>query len=45
MAEMVKFPRNGTEGQGYLATPPSGSGPGVVVLQEWWGVNDQIKEV
>ena len=45
MAEMVKFPSNGTEGQGYLALPASGSGPGVVVLQEWWGINDQIKEV
>jgi carboxymethylenebutenolidase len=45
MTEMVKFPSNGTEGQGYLAIPPSGSGPGVVVLQEWWGINDQIKEV
>jgi carboxymethylenebutenolidase len=45
MSEMVKFPSNGTEGQGYLAVPASGSGPGVVVIQEWWGVNDQIKEV
>jgi carboxymethylenebutenolidase len=45
MAEMVQFPSNGTEGQGYLAIPPSGSGRGVVVLQEWWGINDQIKEV
>ena len=41
----VKFPSNGTEGQGYLALPESGRGPGVVVLQEWWGVNDQIREV
>jgi carboxymethylenebutenolidase len=45
MSEMVKFPSNGTEGQGYLALPAAGSGPGVVVLQEWWGINDQIKEV
>jgi carboxymethylenebutenolidase len=45
MSEMVTFPSNGTEGQGYLALPDSGSGPGIVVLQEWWGVNDQIKEV
>ena len=41
----VTFPSNGTDGQGYLAVPESGSGPGVVVLQEWWGLNDQIKEV
>jgi carboxymethylenebutenolidase len=45
VGELVTFPSNGTEGQGYLAIPASGSGPGVVVLQEWWGLNDQIKEV
>lgn len=45
MGEIVRFPSNGGEGQGYLAVPASGSGPGVVVLQEWWGLNDQIKEV
>jgi carboxymethylenebutenolidase len=45
MGELVTFPSNGTDGQGYLAVPPSGSGPGVVVLQEWWGLNAQIKEV
>lgn len=42
---MTTFPSNGSEGQGYLAVPASGSGPGVVVIQEWWGLNDQIKEV
>jgi carboxymethylenebutenolidase len=41
----VTFPSNGTAGQGYLALPASGRGPGVVVLQEWWGLNDQIREV
>jgi carboxymethylenebutenolidase len=29
--------------QGYLAVPPSGKGPGVLVLHAWWGVNDTIK--
>ncbi|MGH9012848.1 MAG: dienelactone hydrolase family protein [Acidimicrobiia bacterium] len=42
---MVEFQSNGTTGQGYLAVPASGSGPGVVVIQEWWGLNPQIKEV
>ena len=45
MGELVSFPSNGTDGSGYLAIPESGSGPGVVVIQEWWGLNDQIKEV
>lgn len=30
---------------GYLATPESGSGPGVIVLQEWWGLVPHIKDV
>jgi carboxymethylenebutenolidase len=45
MGEMVSFPSNGTQGEGYLAVPESGSGPGVIVIQEWWGLNDQIKSV
>jgi carboxymethylenebutenolidase len=30
---------------GYLAHPSSGSGPGVLVLHAWWGLNDTIKGV
>ncbi|HEY6319047.1 MAG TPA: dienelactone hydrolase family protein [Acidimicrobiia bacterium] len=41
----VTFLSNGSEGAGYLARPASGQGPGVVVIQEWWGLNDQIREV
>jgi len=29
----------------YVATPASGQGPGVVVLQEWWGLVPQIRDV
>jgi carboxymethylenebutenolidase len=43
--QMVEFKSNGGTCQGYLATPESGSGPGVVVLQEWWGLVDHIKDV
>jgi carboxymethylenebutenolidase len=45
MGEQIEFPSNGTTGPGYLAVPASGSGPGVVVIQEWWGLNRQIEEV
>ena len=45
MGQMIDFPSNGGTAQGYLAVPPSGSGPGVVIIQEWWGINDQIREV
>jgi len=44
-AEMVTFPSDGHECQGYLAKPVSGSGPGIVVIQEWWGLNDNIKDI
>lgn len=43
--EIVEFPSNGRSCQGYLAIADSGSGPGVVVLQEWWGLVDHIKDV
>jgi carboxymethylenebutenolidase len=45
MGEMIGFPSNGAEGQGYLAVPPSGTGPGVVVIQEWWGLVPHIEDV
>ena len=43
--EMVRFPSNGSEAEGYLAKPASGKGPGLVVIQEWWGLNDNIKGI
>ena len=39
----VEFEANGGTASGYLAVPESGKGPGVVVLQEWWGVDDHVK--
>jgi carboxymethylenebutenolidase len=43
----VTFKRpDGKDCAGYLVEPKAGAAaPGVVVLQEWWGVNDQIKGV
>jgi carboxymethylenebutenolidase len=45
MGEMVSFPSNGAQASGYLAKPASGAGKGIVVIQEWWGLNDHIKDV
>jgi len=45
MAETVEFKSNGNTASGYLAKPASGSGPGVLVIQEWWGLDSGIKEM
>ena len=45
MGEMISYPSNGSEAQGYLALPEGGDGPGVVVVQEWWGLDDHIKDI
>ena len=44
MAETVSFPCNGGSASGYLVRPPGGRGPGVLVIQEWWGIDPSIKE-
>ena len=41
MGEMVTFKSNGHTCDGYIA----GSGPGVLVIQEWWGLVPHIKDV
>jgi carboxymethylenebutenolidase len=41
----VEFRSNGGSDQGWLAVPAAGNGPGVVVIQEWWGLVDHIKDV
>ncbi len=43
--QMVSFPSNGGTAEGYLATPAAGKGPGVIVIQEWWGLNANIKGI
>jgi len=45
MGANVTFKANGGTAGGYLATPASGKGPGLIVVQEWWGINDQVKGV
>lgn len=44
MGEMVSFASNGGTADGYLAVPASGNGPGLLVIQEWWGLVPQIKD-
>jgi carboxymethylenebutenolidase len=47
MGEHIDFKRaDGKTISGYCAAPEAGDKvPGIVVLQEWWGLNDQIKGV
>jgi carboxymethylenebutenolidase len=45
MGERVTFKANGHNTPGYLARPKSGGGPGVIVIQEWWGLVPHIEDV
>jgi len=45
MGERVRFPSDGDSCEGYLALPKSGSGPGIIVIQEWWGLVGHITDV
>lgn len=47
MGRMISYKRpDGQSVTGYLAEPAQGvAAPGMVVIQEWWGLNDQIKGV
>lgn len=46
MGHLIEFARpDGAGAPGYYAAPTDAiDPPGVVMLEEWWGVNDQIKE-
>ena len=44
MGTSITFKRpDGKDANGYLANAARGNAPGVVVIQEWWGLQDQIK--
>jgi carboxymethylenebutenolidase len=47
MGDMISFNRpDGQSVNGYLAEPDgNANAPGLVVIQEWWGLNDQIRGV
>src|SRR5262245_35934809 len=46
MGTTISFKRpDGKDASGYLAKPGRADAPGVVVIQEWWGLQDQIKGI
>ncbi|MDX2129679.1 MAG: dienelactone hydrolase family protein [Chloroherpetonaceae bacterium] len=45
LGQMVSFSSNGNLSEGYLSKSTSGKGIGVIVLQEWWGLVDHIKNI
>lgn len=45
MGQLIEFASNGDKASGYLALPEGGTGPGVIVIQEWWGLVPHITDV
>ena len=45
MGKKLDFSVNGVSGSGYLSLPSTGSGPAVIVIQEWWGLVGHITDV
>ena len=44
MGTNITFKRpDGKDATGYLANAARGNAPGVVVIQEWWGLSENIK--
>lgn len=43
--EMITWTTNGEQVPGYLSLPEETPAPGVIVLQEWWGLESHIKDV
>ncbi|MEP6906036.1 MAG: dienelactone hydrolase family protein [Gemmatimonadales bacterium] len=41
---MIEFRANGRTATGYLSMPPQ-PGPGLIVIQEWWGLVDHIRDL
>ena len=45
MGKEVEFEANGGSAKGYLAEPDADKAPGLVVLGEWWGLDDSVKGI
>ncbi len=45
-SESITYPADGVDGMGYLAQPDDDQAhPGVIVIQEWWGLDEHIRDV
>ncbi len=44
MGDNIEFASNGGTDGGYLVVPASGSGPGIVLVQEWWGLDSGTRD-
>src|ERR1041385_8956609 len=40
MGKFIEFETEDGNARGYLATPPRGKGPGLLLMHAWWGLND-----
>jgi carboxymethylenebutenolidase len=45
MGGEIRFASDGEQVRGWLALPASGRGPGVIVIQEWWGLVPHVIDV
>src|SRR5687768_8521102 len=45
MGDMISFAGNGETYQGYLAPAATGHGRGIIVIQDYWGLVGDIKNV
>jgi carboxymethylenebutenolidase len=45
-SKSIEYPADGVSAPGYLAQPDDAAAhPGVIVIQEWWGLDDHIKSI
>ena len=45
MSEMIELQAEGANATGYLAVPTGGTGPGILLMHAWWGLNSFFKEL
>lgn len=45
MGEWLTLSQKGRDSKAYLARPPAGSGPGVIVGHAWWGLNNCFQQI